>query len=135
MMKSYQNPRKKIKCHQETHVGMKFYQTLGLGQATNHAIVWKFIQEFIVPYLLLFLSPSLLFFFSSSSSSSSSPLLLSLLRFFFCSSQMRPNLVLNKMSFLKPCLAPKNQFFWVKFSLFHFSPLVLLFLQIKLGIF
>ena len=39
MMKSYQNPRKKIKCQQETHVGMKFYQTLGLGQATNHAIV------------------------------------------------------------------------------------------------
>ena len=133
MMKSYQNSRK-IKCQQETHVGMKLYQTLGLGQATNHAIVWKFMQQFIVPYLLLFLSPSLLFFFSSSSSSSSSPLLLSLLRF-FGSSQMRPNLVLNKMSFLKPCLAPKNPFFWVKFSLYHFSPLVLFFLQIKLGIF
>ena len=44
------NPRKEIKYQQETHVGMNFYQTLGLGQATNHAIVWKFIQEFIVPY-------------------------------------------------------------------------------------
>ena len=48
-MKSYQNPRK-IKCQQETHVGMNFYQTLGLRQATNHAIVWKFIQEFVGPY-------------------------------------------------------------------------------------
>ena len=61
-MKSYQNPRK-IKCQQETHVGMKFYKTLGLGQATNHAIVWKFIQEFIVPYLGLL---ELLSFFHSS---------------------------------------------------------------------
>ena len=109
---------------QEIHVGMKSYQTLGLGQATNHEIAWKFIQEFIVSYLLLFLFPSLLFFFSSSSSSSSSPLFFSL--YDFCSSQMRPNFILNKISFLRPCLAPKNPFFWVKFSLFHFSPLVLL---------
>ena len=44
------NPGKEIKYQQETHVGMNIYQTLGLGQATYHAIVWKFIQEFIVPY-------------------------------------------------------------------------------------
>ena len=104
-------------------VMMKFYQTLGLGQATNHAIVWKFIQEFIVPYLC---SSFLLLF-----SSSSLPLPLFLLPFsslfyvFFGSSQMRPNLVLNKMSFLKPCLAPKNPFF---FGLsFHYFTLVLWF--------
>ena len=73
---------------QDIHVGMKSYQTLGLGQATNHEIAWKFIQEFIVPYLFLFISPSLLFFFSSSSSSSSSPLLLSSL-YVFGLSKMR----------------------------------------------
>ena len=95
-MKSYQNPRKKIKCQQETHVGMNFYQTLGLGQATNHAIVWKFIQEFIGPYknpkshtffilaslLVLFLF--LFFFFSHS-----------LLPLSTVLSFWRPNFVLN----------------------------------------
>ena len=123
-MKSYQNPRKKIKCQQETHVGMKFYQTLGLGQATNHAIVWKFIQEFIVPYtnpkfhtflilvelLSFFLSSLLLLFFFSSSSSSSSSLHS---RFWF--SKMRPNLVLNPIFKLRPCLAKSKPIFAFKF--------------------
>ena len=53
MMKSYQNPRK-IKCQQETHVGMNFYQTLGLGQATNHmeihTRIHRSIQKSKVPY-------------------------------------------------------------------------------------
>ena len=89
-MKSYQNPRK-IKCQQETHVGMKFYHTLGFGQATNHAIVWKFIQEFIVPYLFAFL-----FFFSSL-------LLLFLFLFFFFS---------LSLLFFTVCSPPNETKFW-----------------------
>ena len=47
-MKSYQNPRNQIPtrntCWDELLSNPRF------GQATNHAIVWKFLQEFIVPY-------------------------------------------------------------------------------------
>ena len=124
-MKSYQNPRKKIKCQQETHVGMNFYKTLGLGQVTNHAIVWKFIQEFIVPYK----NPKFHTFESFLNSSSSLLLLFLFLFFFFSPSplyfyvfwslKMRDQLLLSHF-LLRPCL--ESHFFGL-FSHFCYSAL------------
>ena len=120
-MKSYQT-LERINYQQETHVGMNFYQTLGLGQTINQTKPRIHTKN---PSSILMVSSSIPFFLISSSSSSLLLLPLHLLfffshTFFELSQNWRPILVF--LIIAKAMFGPPKTHFWVKFHYLKKGP-------------